>query len=174
MVWLPPVSVAGEKVAVPAPDRLAVPNVVVPPSRNVTVPVGVPLACGVTVAVNVTVCPIGDGFIELDTAVDVAALFTVCVSAPEELELKFASPPYETVIEWLPNTVKLVETVAVPALDRLAVPNVVVPPSRKITVPVAVPDSCGATAAVKVTVWPNTEGFVELVTVVMLDALFTV
>jgi hypothetical protein len=78
------------------------------------------------------------------------------------------------VIEWFPNTVRLVETVAVPAPERLAVPKVIVPPSRKVTVPVAVPENCGATVAVNVTVWPNTDGFVELVTVVMVDALFTV
>jgi hypothetical protein len=89
------------------------------------------------------------------------------------LALKFASPPYDTVIVWLPADSNDVDKVAVPPL-RVAVPKVVVPPSRKVTVPVAVPENCGATVAVKVTVWPNIDGFVELLTVVMLDALFTV
>src|SRR5690348_3518772 len=35
------------------------------------------------------------------------------------------------------------------------------PPSRKVTVPVAVPENWGATVAVKVVDWPNTEGFTE-------------
>jgi hypothetical protein len=92
MVWLPAGSVAGEKVAVPAPVRLAVPNVVVPPSRNVTIPEGVPPNCGLTVAVNVTVCPKGDELSELDIVVELLPLLTVCVIATEVLELKLVSP----------------------------------------------------------------------------------
>ena len=59
--------------------------------------------------------------------------------------------------------------------DRLAVPSVDAP-SRKVTVPVGVP-TAGATAltvAVKVTAWPKSDGFTELVTVVVLLPLLTV
>ena len=59
--------------------------------------------------------------------------------------------------------------------DRLAVAKVAAP-SRKVTVPVGVP-TAGATAltmAVKVTAWPKSDGFTELVTVVVLLPLLTV
>jgi hypothetical protein len=80
------------------PDRLAVPKVEVP-SRNVTVPVGVPVNCGVTVAENVTVCPNTDGFSELDSMIELLAKVTVCVSGAAVLELKFVSPEYKAVME---------------------------------------------------------------------------
>ena len=63
-----------------------------PPSSNVTVPVGVPLNCGLTVVVNVTDWPNVDGFWELDTLVELVAWLTVWVSAAEVLESKFESP----------------------------------------------------------------------------------
>jgi hypothetical protein len=64
------------------------------PSRNVTVPVGVPVAggTGLTVAVNVTPWPNTDGSSELDTVVVVAGSVTVCVIAAEVFELKLVSP----------------------------------------------------------------------------------
>ena len=55
-------------------------------------------------------------------------------------------------------------------------PPIETPPSKKVAVPVGVPEP-GATAlivAVKVTVWPNTDGFTDDVTDVELDALLTV
>jgi hypothetical protein len=64
---------AVDRVAVPVPDKLAVPNVVVALSRNVTVPVGVPLNSGITVAVKATGCPkvgFGGGF---DSVVELVA-----------------------------------------------------------------------------------------------------
>ena len=68
-----------------------------PPSRKVTVPVGVPApgATAETVAVKVTDCPKTDGLADDVTVVAVSALFTTCgfpVSDPE-LPLKFPSPP---------------------------------------------------------------------------------
>ena len=80
------------KVALP-PDRLAVPNVAAP-SRNVTVPVGVPApgATALTVAVKVTAWPEADGFTDEVTVVELLALLTVWVIAAEVLELKLASP----------------------------------------------------------------------------------
>jgi hypothetical protein len=137
MESLPTASVDIEMVAVP-PDKLAVPKVM-PPSRNVTVPVAVPLTCGVTVAVKVTACPKVDGLMELETVVEVVAVATVCVIGADVLPLKLLSPPYTTVIVWLPaDSVAVVKT-AEPVPDKLAVPNVVEPPSRNVTLPVAVP-----------------------------------
>ena len=70
-------------VAVPPAESVPVPSVVVP-SRNVTEPVAV---LGVTVAVNVTLCPKIDGFRDDVKAVEVAvpAEFTVCVRTAEML-----------------------------------------------------------------------------------------
>jgi hypothetical protein len=65
------------KVAVP-PDSVPVPRVVVP-SRNVTVPLGLPApgAVTVTVAVKVTLCPKTDGLTDEATVVVVLALLTI-------------------------------------------------------------------------------------------------
>ncbi len=51
----------------------------------------------------------------------------------------------------------------------------VVEPSLKVTVPLGVPapGDTAATAALKVTAWPNTDGFAVELTVVVLDALLT-
>ena len=79
---------------IPAGDfsRVPVPSVVVP-SRNVTVPVGVPDPgdTAVTVAVKVIDCPKTEGLAEVLTAVDVPALFTVWFRAPV-LPPKLLSP----------------------------------------------------------------------------------
>jgi len=84
------VNVAMPPLSVPVPMGL-------PPSKNVTVPVGVPDpgATGETVAVNVTGCPAVDGFSDEVTVVVVFVLLTTCglpVSDPV-LPLKFPSPP---------------------------------------------------------------------------------
>jgi len=73
----------------------------VAPSRKFTVPAGLPAPGGttVTVAVNVTLDPATDGFEEEVTVVVVLALLTVWVSTALVLVLKFASPPYDAVIE---------------------------------------------------------------------------
>jgi hypothetical protein len=91
IVWLPAESVAVDIDAVPD-AKLAVPRVVAE-SRNVTVPVGVPVNCGVTVAVKVIVWPKIDGFKELATALELVALFTVWVIAADTPLLKLLSPP---------------------------------------------------------------------------------
>ena len=79
MEWFP--TAREEVVNEPAPveSRVAVPRVVAP-SRNVTVPVGVP-DVALTVAVKLTACPNTVGFLEEDTVVVVAAVFTVSVAA---------------------------------------------------------------------------------------------
>ena len=92
---MPTIKVEVENVATP-PLSGPVP-IVLPPSRNVTIPVGVPVpgALAESVAVNVIDCPNVDGFADDVMAAVVSALFTTCglpVSAPLLL-LKLASPP---------------------------------------------------------------------------------
>ena len=66
----------------------------VAPSKNCTVPPGLPApgALTVTVAVTVTLAPNVDGFGALATDVVVAAGLTVCACTPDVLPVKFASP----------------------------------------------------------------------------------
>jgi len=71
---------------------------------------------------------------------------TVCAIVADVLGASLASPPYEAESEWLPTANAEVLKVAVPP-PSVAVP-MVVEPSRKVIVPVAVE---GVTAAVKVT-----------------------
>ena len=59
---------------------------------NVTIPVGVVVG-EVTVAVNVTFCPVFDGFTEETTVVAEVALSTTCFKAGEVLFSFAASPP---------------------------------------------------------------------------------
>ena len=71
-----------EKVATP-PLSVPVPSVVAP-SRKVTVPVA---PDGVIVAVNVTLCPTGAGFVLDARPVVVVTLLTVCERAVDVLPL---------------------------------------------------------------------------------------
>src|SRR5262249_14756124 len=129
----------------------------------------------VTVAVNVTLWAAADGLTEETTAVVLLALFTVCVRVPL-LPAKVESPPYDAGMTWLPparvGVVK--EAVVVPALvDRLPCPMLVAP-SEKITSPLGLPAPLPVTVAVKVTLWPQTEGLAEETTTVVLLLLPTV
>ena len=98
MVWLPPDRLEVLKLAVAVPPVvLSVPwPMLVVPSENVTVPVG--LAAAVlpglltdTVAVNVTTCPDAEGLAEDTRATLVLALPTVSVNVPA-LFKKLLSP----------------------------------------------------------------------------------
>ena len=93
MAWVPTVSAKVVNVALP-PESVAVPSVVAP-SKNVTVPVGVPApgAAALTVAMNTTEWPNTEGFTVDVTVVETDALFTVCVMAAEVLPPKLLSPP---------------------------------------------------------------------------------
>src|SRR5438105_12216692 len=119
MLWLVTLRPAVVKVAWPAAVTVPVPKVLAP-SLNVTVPLGVfeLEALGVTVAVNVTAWPNSAGLGEAASVVVVAMAdggeVTVCVSAAEVLPLKFVSPPYTAVIEWLATVRLLVVNVACP------------------------------------------------------------
>ena len=77
--------------AMPEEPRVAAPRLVAP-SRNVTVPVGVPPG-ELTVAVKVTACPNTAGLAEEIDVTVVEAIFTVCDNGDEVLALKFVSPP---------------------------------------------------------------------------------
>ena len=105
------VSVAVENVALPVPSSVTGGPTFDPSIANCTVPVGVPPP-DVTVAVNVTICPYVDGFSDDITPVVVLAAFTVWVSAPDVLVLKFPSPLYVAVIARLPPVRLDVEHVA--------------------------------------------------------------
>ena len=91
MLCEPVASVDRLKVACPAAFRDPVP-IVVEPSLNVTIPVGVPAMEGVTVAAKVTSCPSKEGLGVPTTVVVVGILFTVWVSITDVLLWKFTSP----------------------------------------------------------------------------------
>ena len=78
------------KVAAP-PLRVTVPRVT-EFRLNVAEPVGIPPNCPDTLAVNVTVWPTTDGLTEDESAVEVVALDTLCVTTAELLALKLLSP----------------------------------------------------------------------------------
>jgi len=79
------------KVATPEELRVPVPSVV-DPSRNVTVPVGVPVPdAGATVAVKVTFSPVMLG-LTLEVSAVVVAGLTRCDRGPEVLPVKFELP----------------------------------------------------------------------------------
>src|SRR5438876_559916 len=148
----------------------------VSPSLKVTFPDGVPVPglFAVTVAVNFTDCPNTDGFNEELTDV-VVPYFTVCVSLGDVLPLKFASPPYDAVIEWEPTASVLVTNVPWPEPSRVPVPRMV-EPSLKVTVPVGVPAPglFAVTVAVNVTACPDSAGLAEELTSVVVPAFVTV
>src|SRR5881396_3594389 len=130
----------------------------VPPSWKVTFPAGVPAPglLAVTVAVKVTDCLNTDGLTE-ELADVVVPYFTVCVSLEEVLPLKFASPPYDALIEWEPTASVLVTNVAWP-----------------VPVGVPAPGLFAVTVAVKVTDCPDSDGLAEELTSVVVLAFFTV
>jgi hypothetical protein len=91
MEWEPTARALVAKVAVPAAFNMPVPRALVA-SLKVTVPVGVP-DVEVTVAVNVTVCPVGEGFSDDERVVVVVGPVIVWVSTVEVLAVWVASPP---------------------------------------------------------------------------------
>ena len=154
-MWLPTVSEVIEQVATPVPKAwaLQVPMVVAP-SLNATLPVGVPPA-DVTVAVNTTGAPkVVLATLEVSTVVEAAAV-TLCARAVELLEEKDVVPGvYSAVMERLPAARPLVVQVTAPALSESALqPAIAVPLSLNVTVPVGVPPA-DATVAVKLNASP--------------------
>src|SRR2546425_11411316 len=99
-------------VAMPEESSVPVPRLVAP-SRNVTVPVGMP-AGELTVAVKVTGWPKAVGFAEEIAVIVVAPLFTVCDKADELLGLAFVSPPYDAALECAPTPTEAVGSGTLP------------------------------------------------------------
>src|SRR5438067_4488317 len=148
-------------VAWPAALTGPVPSVA-EPSRNVTVPVGVTSGTGEeTVAVKVIAWPNTAGLADAATAVAVPTSpgLTTSDRAADVAARKLPSPPYATVIGWLPTARPDVVNDAVPPLS-VPVP-IVVAPSEKVTAPVGVPapGAPAVTVAVKVTACPAVAGF---------------
>jgi hypothetical protein len=168
------VSEAGVNVATPELSALVANELV--PSLNVTVPVGVPVPgeVAVTVAVRVTDWPDTEGLTDDARTVPLLALVTVCVTTPEVLVLKLLSPPYTAVMLCADTESADVAKVVEPPL-KVPVP-IVLTPSLNVTVPEGVPDpgATGLTVAVKVTVWPDTEGLADELSAVVLLSTVTV
>ena len=134
------------------PLTFSVPRVVVP-SRKVTVPAGVPVNCGATVAVKVTACPAVDGFSDDTSVVVLVALFTACAAAGDVPAAKFESPPYTTVTASVPTASVEVVKIAAPLL-RFAVPSTAAPCLNLTVSPSGGLPTDEVTVATKYTVWP--------------------
>src|ERR1700694_5898392 len=81
------------------------------------------------------------------------------------------------VMLWLPTLAYVTPPVAAPATRAwLTQPAMMTPPSWKVTVPVGVPAPGGlaVTVAVKVTVWPTTDGLADELTEVVVASWPTV
>lgn len=91
MLCAPALKVEIERVATPLPFRVELPNDVLP-SRNCTLPVGVPLVADLTVAVRVTAWLRFELSDEEVAVVLVPALPTVSVVTADVLGRKVASP----------------------------------------------------------------------------------
>jgi hypothetical protein len=145
------------------------------PSLKLTLPLGLLPA---TVAVNVTLVPTVDGFFELASDVVVGAgpaELTTCDRLVLFDARLLASPPYDATMVCVATDSVLVVHAAVrllplPASATALQPAIEAPPSLKLMLPVG---AMPTTVAVKVTLAPNVDGFFELATVVVLDALLT-
>src|SRR5580700_3328229 len=144
MVSAPAATNVVSHVAISAPVTACVahPAMIVPPSRNATVPVGAPDpgATTLTVAAMATVCPVTDGFTEDTSDVTVEAGVTVCVRIGDVEPVKLRSPLYTAVIEWPPTPGYATLQAATPPISGCAPqPLMVVAPSVKVAVPEGVP-----------------------------------
>ena len=153
MAWPPTASAEVVQVAVP-PESAAAPQpaIALEPSRNATVPAGVPLEAD-TVAVKVTAWPkaLEAGPV---TVVVVETVPTLCSTAPEALAAWFALALYDAVIECAPSASDEMVQLATPEDSACAAQLPIgVPLSLKVTVPAGVP-AAEVTVAVNVTAWP--------------------
>ena len=158
----------------PLPPRATVeqPLIETVPSLKVTVPVG---ETPPTVAVNVTLEPMVTGVCEVTMLVVLGALLIVC-DRLELLEGLFdGSPLYATAMLCVPAARVLVVHVAeavlpVPLTATAAQPEIELPPSVKLSVPVGLKP---VTDPVNVTGAANAAGLAELDRVVVLVAMLT-
>src|SRR5215467_7925069 len=104
MAWPPADAKLVVNVARPPVPTATVPRTTLP-SRNVTVPVGVPApgATAATVAVKVTAWRVPAGLSDDARATDVVARLTVSATAAEVLLAKPLLPAKEAVSAWLPT-----------------------------------------------------------------------
>ncbi len=157
IVWLPTPRAVVLNVA--CPPATATPDArVVLPSRNATVPVGVPELLVATVAVRVRACPNRELPAEALTVVVVLACvitWGAAESSPVTAK-KSRSPAYTALMTWLPRPRADVLKVARPELSRVTLDAKVVVPSTKFTAPVGERSvgSSDVIAAVNVTGWP--------------------
>ena len=161
------------KVATPLPFKGTTPRTVVP-SRKVTRPKGViPDNSDAEVAVNVTACPVSEGF-GLAVSVNVVPTNVTDSTSVALLVLKFVELPYCAVTVWVPKVNEEILNTADPLALSVAVP-IVVEPSSSVTLPVGtlLPPSAGRTVVVKVMVCPTAAGFGDAVSVVTLFAAVT-
>ena len=88
---------------------------------------------------------------------------TVCDTALDVDVPTFVSPPYTTVMLWVPAESVDVVNVAMPLALSVPVPSVEAP-SLNVGVPVGVPapGAAAMTVAVNVTAWPNVDGLTEV------------
>src|SRR5437660_3254296 len=171
-VCVPLLSVVVERLAWP-PLSGAVPSCVAP-SKNATVPVGVPApgATTATAAVSVTAWPgvAGDGLAVRDDVV--AALFT-CWASAGDVELAYTpEPAYTAVSEWPPTASPGTVSVATSGLPPFSVAlPICVLPSENATVPAGWPAPEPLTVAVSVTGCPKTGGFADEASAVVVPAI---
>src|ERR1700722_2494655 len=94
-------SVAVELVNMPGamPGETGTVPTALDPSKNVTEPRKLPAGLAAIVALNVTICPVRDGFREDDRVVVVETAFNVCASVALVLPCVFVSPEYTATIE---------------------------------------------------------------------------
>jgi hypothetical protein len=152
------------------PLNVAVPRVD-PPEVSVTDPPGV-AAERETLTVNVTSCPVTEGFVPLLRPMVGVSFCTAWLNAFDVAPAKAGSPPYTAVMECVPAVSAVVEKLATPPL-RAVCPRTVTP-SLNVTVLVGVPPAAADTAAVKVTFWPTAEGLGELANSTIVGAGLTV
>jgi hypothetical protein len=151
-----------------------------PSIRNWTVPLGVPPP-GETIpirAVKVTLCPNTAALAEELTTRLVAALVTVWVRAAAVLPEKLVSPLYEAVTVWVAAARAVLKEAVVtpPALLTLTGLPALLPSTMNCTVPLGAPapGAVTLTVAVKLMLWPDTEGLTEELTTVLVAARLTV
>jgi hypothetical protein len=168
------------QMATPPTDGCAMhPPTVVPPSENVTVPVGVPAAgaVAVTIAVYITGCPDTEGSTDDVSIVVVVPWLTVSMRIGDVEPVKLESPVYTAVIGCPPALANAAAHVAVPHADTACAAHAVIvtPPSSNITLPVVapLPGAITLTAAVMVTNWPTSDGFTDDASTVDVDAWLT-
>src|SRR5437588_65087 len=115
-------------------------GILLPSTKNETVPVGIPSA-QIGRAASRVGCPTTVGVTDDVSTVVVSCLgVTVWVSGPRLLGAKVASPLYCAVSELVPMLKALVGSVAVPVASRKMV-GILLPSTKNETVPVGIPSA---------------------------------